>query len=132
MKGNAAMPAGRQLGLLWGGVAAALALLAPLAGRIAGSLPACPFRTLTGVPCPACGSGGAALALARFDVAGAFAASPLAAAAWIALVGGGLLAGFAALRGFGVPEAPARLPFAARALVVVVVLANWAFVLVSE
>jgi Protein of unknown function (DUF2752) len=37
----------------------------------------CPLRTLTGVPCPACGLTTAAVALARGDVAVAFAANPV-------------------------------------------------------
>lgn len=128
MRPRAAIPAGRQLGLLWGGVAAALVLLAPLAERIAAALPACPFRALTGVPCPGCGSGAAALALSRLDFAGAFAASPLAAVAWIALVAGGLAAGAVALRGGAIPEPPARLPAAARAAAVAIVLGNWLWI----
>lgn len=130
--GAAPMPAGRQLGLLWGGVAAALVLLAPLAERIAAPLPECPFRFLTGLPCPACGSGGAALALARLDPAGAFAASPLAAAAWVAFIAGGLVAGAAALRGFALPEVPGRLGGWPRASIVAVVLANWGWVIATR
>lgn len=123
------MPAGRQLGLLWGGVAAGLVLLAPLAGRIAAALPACPFRSLTGVPCPACGSGGAALALARLDVAAAFASSPLAALACIAFVAGGLSAGVAAVAGRSVPEPPGRVGVPARAVIAAAVLGNWLFLM---
>lgn len=132
MSPGASMPAGRQLGLLWGGVAAALVLFAPLAERIAASLPGCPFRSLTGMPCPGCGSGGAAVALANFDPAAAFAASPLAAAAWIALVGGGLLAGLAALRGFALPELPSRLGAWPRASIAAAVLANWGWVIATR
>lgn len=40
------------------------------------SLP-CPLRTLTGVPCPACGLTTAAIALVRGEVGAAFAANPL-------------------------------------------------------
>jgi Protein of unknown function (DUF2752) len=122
---------GRQLGLIWGGVAAALVAAAPFGPRLAGGLPACPFHLLTGLPCPTCGATRAALALARFDLGGAFLVSPLAALGWIALVGGGLVAGAAALAGFGVPEAPARLPLWVRAAAIAVVLANWAYLVWS-
>ncbi|MEU4563613.1 DUF2752 domain-containing protein [Actinoplanes sp. NPDC023936] len=40
------------------------------------SLP-CPLRTLTGIPCPACGLTTAAIAIVRGDLAGAFHANPL-------------------------------------------------------
>lgn len=127
------MSPGRQLGLIWGGVAAALVAAAPLGPRLAaaGALPACPFRLLVGLPCPACGTTRAALALARLDVAGALAVSPLATVAWIVLVAGGLAAGALALAGVGVPEAPARLPRWLRAAAVATVLANWAYLVWS-
>jgi hypothetical protein len=40
--------------------------------------PACPFRALTGVPCPFCGMTHAVLALGRGDLRGALAANPAA------------------------------------------------------
>jgi Protein of unknown function (DUF2752) len=125
------MSPGRQLGLIWGGVATALVAAAPVGSRLAGALPGCPFKSLVGIPCPACGSTRAALALAHFDLGGAFAVSPLAAAAWIALVAGGLVAGVAALAGVGVPEAPPRLPGWLRASVVAALLVNWAYLIWS-
>jgi len=125
------MSPGRQLGLIWGGVATALVVAAPVGPHLAGALPGCLFRSIVGIPCPACGSTRAALALAGFDFPGAFAVSPLAAAAWVALVAGGVAAGGAALAGVGVPELPARLPVWLRAAVVVAVLANWAYLIWS-
>lgn len=122
------MSPGRQLGLLWGAVAAALVALSPLAPRIAPALPACLFKTLTGLPCLTCGATRAALALARFDFVGAFTVSPLAAAAWTVLIAGGLTAGIAALAGRGVPE-PRTVPGAVRWAAVAVLLANWAYLI---
>lgn len=40
--------------------------------------PACPWRSLTGLPCPLCGATTAAVALAHLDLPAAVAASPLA------------------------------------------------------
>jgi hypothetical protein len=119
-----------QLGHLWGGFSLALVVLSPFAKHLAAGLPRCPVHSLAHVPCPTCGTATAALALARFDVVAAFAASPLAAASWIALVGGGAIAGLAAMRGHGVPEIPAHLSWRARIAVGGVILANWVYLIV--
>ena len=121
------MPAGRQLGFVWGGVAALTLLLGLRAGPIAAALPACPLHAFTGIPCPSCGAGAAALALSHFDVAGAFAASPLAGLAWVGFIAGGMIAGLMAAAGREIPDPPHRLPWPASAAVVVVVAANWAY-----
>src|SRR5512135_1097072 len=63
-RADEAVPA-RQLGLLWGFVAAVLTAALPFAGRLAPLAPACPFKSLTGWPCLSCGTTRAALALSR-------------------------------------------------------------------
>lgn len=123
------MSPGRQLGLLWGAVAAALAALSPLAPRLAAGLPDCLFKLLTGLPCPTCGATRAALALARFDLAAAFAVSPLAAGGWSLLVAGGLAAGVASLARVELPEPPRDLPRPVRWLLLAAFLANWAYLI---
>ncbi len=127
-------PPAVQLGFLWGAAAAAagaLALAAPawVAGAVR-ALPACPVKALAGVPCPACGSGRATLALSRLDLPAAFALNPLFAAAAVAFVGGGLLALGFALAGRGVPE-PKTLPPTVRAGLVLALAANWAFLVLD-
>lgn len=124
------MPAGRQLGLLWGGVAAALVALSPLAPRLAAAAPACPLKSLAGLPCPTCGTTRAALALADLDLAAAFTVSPLAALGWILLIAGGLIAGGLALLGIGVRE-PGHLPVWVRLTGLGLLLANWAYLMWS-
>lgn len=129
------MSSRRQLGLLWGGVALLVVALAPLAPQLAAALPPCPTKAFTGIPCPGCGTTRAALALGRLDVAAAFAVSPLAATAWIALVGGGLGAGLLSLAGVE-PPAPPRLTtrraeWAWRIAVVGAVTANWLYLLAT-
>lgn len=126
-----ARQADRQLGLLWGAVAALLLALSPAAPSFAASLPGCPLKLWSGLPCAACGATRAAVALAGGDLAGALALSPLAAFGWSALVLGGLIAGLLALAGR--PWAPPRggLPAAGRAMLVGVVVANWLYLVWS-
>jgi len=117
----------RQLGLLWGAVAAALVVLSPFGERLAPALPACPLKSWTGWPCVTCGATRTAVALAHFDLLGALAVSPLMTVAWIVLIGGGLVAGIAALAGHGVPEPRGRVSLKWRLAAVAVVLANWVY-----
>ncbi len=115
----------RQIGLLWGVVALALLLLVPLVPALAtGGLPPCFFRRLTGVPCPTCGGTRAAIALAHGDLAGALAVNPLVTLGLGLLVVGGLLDGALALAGGGV-RIPARLTGWLRAVLVLLLAANW-------
>ena len=128
------MPPRRQLGLLWGAVAVALVALSPLASHLAGLLPPCPLKSFTGVPCPGCGTTRAALALGRLDVGAAFAVSPLAAAAWGLLVGGGLAAGALALAGRELPAPPpltGRRETAFRVAAAAALVANWLYLIYS-
>jgi len=57
-------------------LAVLLARLAP--ARLAAWLPPCPFRAVTGVPCPGCGITRALLALAQLRVGEALALHPFA------------------------------------------------------
>ncbi len=123
------MRPGRQLAFLWGAAALVSTAAAPFAPALARGLPPCPFRALVGVPCLTCGSTRALLALARFDVGAALSWNPLAAAAAIVLVLGGLAALGAALAGRGV-EAPRPTP-ALRAAVALALAANWAFLVAA-
>lgn len=120
----------RQLGFFWGAAALALVAVSPFAPGAATRLPSCFFREITGIPCPTCGGTRAALALLSGDLAGAFHANPLVAAAFVLLVGGGLVAGAIALAGRGVRE-PERIPGWARAAVILVLAANWLWLIVD-
>lgn len=121
-------PPSLQLGLLWGAAAVSTAALAPFLPRLARLFlpvwPRCPVKLLAGVPCPACGSGRATAALARLDLAAAFAWNPLFSAAAVAFLLGGLAALGLALAGRGVPE-PRVASGPLRAAVVLAVAANW-------
>ena len=127
---GARRPPDVQLGLLWGAAAVSAAALASLGPeRLARAwrlIPRCPFHALTGIPCPACGSGRATLALARLDVLTALAWNPLFTVSALVFVAGGLVALGAALAGRGVSE-PGTPSFAARAALVLALVANWAW-----
>jgi hypothetical protein len=73
------------------GVASGLALVpfAPLLARFA---PACVLHTMTGVPCPTCGSTRAVLALAALDVPRALSWNPLVTVALVGIAAAGFAA----------------------------------------
>ncbi len=115
----------RQTSLLWLLAALGLVLLAPLAPLLVGGLWSCPFKTLTGIPCPLCGTTRAALALGRLDVAEAFLRYPLPALAWTLFLAGGVAAGWLAWRRQPLPKV--RLPAWAWWTILAAVAANWAY-----
>ncbi len=119
----------RQLSWLWGAVAVCSLLLRAFWLALAPLVPACPFRAITGIPCPTCGTTHAALALLNGRLADAFAANPLAALAGIAFMAGGLLAPVWTAFNWPVPEIPSPLPGSARGAIVVLILAGWAYVI---
>ena len=101
--------------------------LSPWASRFAAVLPACPFRSIVGLPCLSCGATRSAVALARLDIPGALAANPLAALAGMGLVGGGLVVGVLALLGTSVREPKWHLSVTTRWLLMAVLLINWVY-----
>jgi hypothetical protein len=119
--------------LAGGGAATGLAVARFLPG-LAVLLPTCPFRALTGLPCPTCGTTRALLALA--------AGHPLAAAAWSPLaflaILGSLVAGVWGLASLAAPRSVVRPwpPVERQVLGVraaaVAVLLNWAYLLASS
>lgn len=122
----------RQLALLWGAVALCALLLRPFWLAVAPLMPACPFRLLTGVPCPTCGTTHAAQALLNGHVMDALAVNPLMTLAGVAFVLGGLTAPLWVIAGGAVPDAPVRLPLWARAAIVAVIAANWAWLILAR
>lgn len=122
------MTSGRQLALLWGAVVGVVLLAAPLAASIAPALPGCPLKDLSGIPCPACGSGRALVALAGGRLIEAVRWNPGATAFALAFVVGGLGLGVAAARGVEPPTVPRSLPGWLRWTVLALLVANWLYV----
>lgn len=86
----------RRLASIWSAAALACVGLAPAAPILAGLVPPCIWKSLTGVPCPLCGTTRAALALANLEPLYAFGHFPLPTIAWTVFLVGGLAAGLAA------------------------------------
>lgn len=120
-------PGDRQLGLLWGGVALGLILLSPFALYLERAAGRCPFKAVTNVPCPTCGTTRSALALARLEPLEALVHYPLPTVVWVLFLAGGLVAGAMTLRRQPLPSLPRRMPVGWRVAVVAVVLLNWAY-----
>lgn len=119
------------MALLWGVVALSSLFLRPFWLAAAPLMPACPFRTITGAPCPSCGTTHAAVALLEGRVLDAFSANPLAAIAGVLFVAGGVLAPvWAALNG-PMLEIPVPLPRWLRAAILGALLADWAYVIAT-
>ena len=120
------------MALLWGVVTVSSIALRPLWLALAPLAPACPFRTWTGVPCPTCGTTHAAVAMLHGEIGAAFAANPLAAAAGICFIVGGVVAPVWAALAWPIPQLPAPLPRWARASVIAVLLASWIYLIVKS
>lgn len=117
----------RQGALFWGAAVVGLLVLAPFGELLSAYLMGCPFKGLTGYPCPTCGTTRSAMALARFDVLGALVRYPLPTVGWILFVGGGLLSSAWVLGGRDLPRLPRQIPGWLIAGGLAVLLANWAW-----
>ncbi len=106
--------------------------LAPYGQRVAAFFSCCPFRYVTGVPCPTCGTTRAILALRQGQLGSAFMHNPMVTAL---LVFGGLAAlAWALAHAWGVPLPKGLValerhwPRWLRVGVIVALAANWAWV----
>jgi hypothetical protein len=82
----------RQLAMLWIAAVASSLILRPFWIALAPHLRPCTLRTMTGVPCPTCGTTRSALAMLDGDLLTAFLVNPLATLAGSVFVVGGLAA----------------------------------------
>ena len=131
MKTRPATKEERQLAYLWLAAAASALALRPLWLALAPLLRPCIFRSLTGLPCPTCGTTRAATAFLDRHLISAFAANPLAAAAGLLFVVGGPLATLWAIARWPLPLLPTPLPMWVRIGAVALIAANWLFVLAT-
>jgi hypothetical protein len=118
-----------EYGLIFGSIAV-VALCAVAVLPLPAMLPACSFRSFTGLACPTCGSTRALASLARGEVLASASLNPLFSSLVIASTLALLLNGTLII--FRLPRPSLHLrPFEAaciRGLAVLLVLANWAYV----
>jgi hypothetical protein len=131
VKLRTARPEERQLALLW--LAAALSALAlrPVWLAIAPRLPGCVFRSITGIPCPGCGSTRAASAMLQGDLAASLVSNPLAASAGLVFVVGAPLAALWVLARGPMVDISGTIPVWGRWLIAVVLLVNWIYLIAA-
>jgi hypothetical protein len=94
----------------------------------------CPFRTLTGIPCPTCGGTRASLALLDGRLIDALRLNPLVTAGWLVFVGGGLVAFGWAISGAPTPRfssPSARTLGTLRTGAIVTLAASWLWVIIN-
>ena len=119
----------RQLALLWLAAAISALALRPLWLAIAPLLRPCVFRSLTGLPCPTCGTTRAAAVFLDGHIITALAANPLAAAAGLLFVIGAPVATIWAIARWPVPRLPTPLPRWMRIGAVLLLIVNWLYVI---
>ncbi len=122
----------RQLAWIWGGLALATAALSPLWIHLAPMLRPCLFREVTGIPCPSCGATRGILALMDGRVVDGLTYNPLITAGFAAFLAGGVIAPLWAWRVGEVPDIEHPLPKWLRVSIVLVIMANWFWVILSN
>ena len=120
----------RQLAFLWLAAAISAIVLRPLWLAAAPHLHACVFRSLTGIPCPSCGTTRAATAFLEGDLMTAFINNPLAALAGLLFVVGAPIAVIWTTANMSVPSLPNPLPAWVRISAVFLIAANWLYLIV--
>lgn len=112
---------------LWGAGVIAVIAAAPFAERLATFVPSCPFKVLTGLPCPFCGSTRAALLLAQGRPIEASGAHPLPTLLWGVFLVGGLVAAGYSLSGRPLPRWKKSWHTPALVVGSIVLVTGWAF-----
>ena len=120
----------RQLALLWLAAAVSAIVLRPLWLAASPHLGSCVFRSLTGIPCPSCGTTRAATAFLQGDLMTAFINNPLAALAGLLFVVGAPIAVIWTTAQWPVPSLSNPLPLWVRIGAVFLIAANWLYLIV--
>jgi hypothetical protein len=123
-----ARPLSRAVALGWGGAALAAIALLPFLAELVARLPSCALRAAFALPCPACGSGRALVALAQGELTAALRWNPLAALGAPLFVLGGALASVRELAGRPLRE-PLEITLSLRLVLLALLAGQWAFLL---
>lgn len=122
-----------EFGIIYGGITV-LALTALRTMPIAKYMPACVFKGVTGIPCPTCGATRSALFLSHGDLPASFGMNPLISAV---LLGAGFYFLYSTVAYFlKLPRVIVTLSAyeqrVARIGVIVIVVANWMYLLLTR
>jgi hypothetical protein len=131
MKWASLSTAERQLAYIWGGLALAIVALKPLWAVVMPHLRPCLFHSLTGIPCPSCGGTRCVLALLDGRLLDAVSFNPLVFAVSLAFFAGGLVAPLWAWRRGTAPRLGRPLPLWVRFGLVLVIIANWGWLIAT-
>jgi hypothetical protein len=119
----------RQLALLWLAAAVSAIVLRPLWLAASPHLGSCVFRSLTGIPCPSCGTTRAATAFLQGHVITAFINNPLATLMGLLFVVGAPIAVIWTTARWSVPSLSNPLPLWVRIGAVFLIAANWLYLI---
>jgi len=122
----------RQLATLWVAAVVSALVLRPVWIAIAPHFRTCTFRTLSGIPCPTCGTTRSALAMLDFDLVSAFLVNPLATLVGSTFVVGGAAALVWLIFGWPMPSFGLRWNRRWTIALVGIVVINWAYLIATH
>ena len=119
----------RRLAQIWASTAALAVVIGYLARDLFSALPPCPFRAMTGIACPGCGTTRAAHAVLEGHLLDALRFNPLIFVAGAALMALALIAPLWIVVTGRVPAFPNAVPVTIRIAAVVALIANWGYLI---
>jgi hypothetical protein len=121
-----------HLAWVWFGLVMASIALIPLWTAAAPLLQPCPFRSVTSIPCFTCGATRGVLALMEGRIVDAVAFNPLIAATAVTFLVGGLLVPLWSRIVGTIPRIEVPIPRWTRVAIVLLILTNWFWIMVTQ
>jgi hypothetical protein len=119
----------RRLAQIWAATAALVLVMGYLVRDLYSVLPPCPFRVVTGIACPGCGTTHAAHALLEGHLLDALLLNPLIFVGGMALVALALIAPLWIVVTGRVPALPNPVPVSVRVMAVIALIVNWGYLI---